>query len=565
MEVNVNGIPHQALHPVNGPQEPFYTQVYKWFPGKTYQNVLVVGAGSGTDVAIALAHGAGHVDAVEIDPAILQIGVENHPDHPYQDPRVTQINNDGRAYLRTTDKKYDLVIFALPDSLTLVSSTANVRLESFLFTQQAFESVRDHLLRTASSCSTTTTARPGWWPSSMRCSPRHSGPRRCSTRTPASRPRWPTAPPWRLSTAPRRPATRSRRCLPPVIRPPRRRPTTGRSSTCAPRSSSRYYLGALGFVLRAGAPGGRLRRSTDRHDHPPLQPPLLRPGRGVPAAGDAQPGELQPAVRDDLAGQRAGLLRHPRQRPAGDPHQPRWHLRRPSLLYARCSPRWRWPTSSRPSRCCWTRLAALPARGGVAFAPVFFANLVFSYSFRDTGTADMAFASNLLGAMVGGAMEYLALITGYQVLLLFVAALYGLAWLFANRWRFLSDVDLAGEAGSGPVGAGGRRRDRAGGAVSFGSGRARAGCAWPRAGPARAAGGASVWPGRSRRSPGAAGHDGPPDPGLLPALPPAGLSVLVAILVTSAHRPDQPVPAQAAHRRRLHRRPLPEPEPVRRA
>ena len=145
MEVNVNGIPHQALHPVNGPQEPFYTQVYKWFPGRTYQNVLVVGAGSGTDVAIALAHGAGHVDAVEIDPAILRIGVQNHPDHPYQDARVTQINNDGRAYLRTTDKKYDLVVFALPDSLTLVSSTANVRLESFLFTQQAFESVRDHL------------------------------------------------------------------------------------------------------------------------------------------------------------------------------------------------------------------------------------------------------------------------------------------------------------------------------------------------------------------------------------------------------------------------------------
>ena len=52
--------------------------------------------------------------------------------------------------------------------------------------------------------------------------------------------------------------------------------------------------------------------------------------------------------------------------------------------------------------------------GVVAFAPVFLANLVFTYSFRDTRTADMAFASNLLGAMAGGAMEYLALLTGYQ-------------------------------------------------------------------------------------------------------------------------------------------------------
>ena len=82
----------------------------------------------------------------------------------------------------------------------------------------------------------------------------------------------------------------------------------------------------------------------------------------------------------------------------------------------------------------------------VAFAPVFLANLVFTYSFRDTRTADMAFASNLLGAMVGGAMEYVALITGYRFLLVIVAALYALAWLFATRWRRLADVSLAADA-----------------------------------------------------------------------------------------------------------------------
>jgi hypothetical protein len=83
--------------------------------------------------------------------------------------------------------------------------------------------------------------------------------------------------------------------------------------------------------------------------------------------------------------------------------------------------------------------------GIVAFAPVFLANLVFTYSFRDTRTADMAFASNLLGAMAGGAMEYVALLTGYRALLLVVAALYLLAWLFATRWRRLADVALAAE------------------------------------------------------------------------------------------------------------------------
>jgi hypothetical protein len=81
----------------------------------------------------------------------------------------------------------------------------------------------------------------------------------------------------------------------------------------------------------------------------------------------------------------------------------------------------------------------------LAFAPIFFANLVFSHSFRDTWTADMAFAVNLLGAMVGGALEYLALLTGYRALLIVVAAFYIAAWLAATRVRVLADRDLVDE------------------------------------------------------------------------------------------------------------------------
>jgi hypothetical protein len=95
----------------------------------------------------------------------------------------------------------------------------------------------------------------------------------------------------------------------------------------------------------------------------------------------------------------------------------------------------------------WLRYVLAAA---LAFAPVFFANLVFSYSFRDTRTADMAFASNLLGAMVGGALEYLALVSGYRLLLVLVAVLYGLAYLFATRWRRLADVELSSEGEPGP-------------------------------------------------------------------------------------------------------------------
>jgi len=141
--VEVNNIFHQSMAPVDH-KEYFYQWPYAVF-GDTFDNVLILGAGSGTDVAAALRHGAKHVDAVEIDPRIIKIGRQRHPDRPYSDPRVTVVNDDARHFLRTTRNKYDLVVFALIDSLTMQSTFSGVRLESYMFTEESFKAVRDHL------------------------------------------------------------------------------------------------------------------------------------------------------------------------------------------------------------------------------------------------------------------------------------------------------------------------------------------------------------------------------------------------------------------------------------
>ena len=141
--VEVNNIFHQSMAPVER-KEYFYQWPYMVF-GDSFEDVLILGAGSGTDVAAALRHGAKHVDAVEIDPTIIRLGREHHPDRPYHDPRVTVINDDARHFLRTTNKHYDLVVFALIDSLTMQSSFSGVRLESYMFTEESFRAVRDRL------------------------------------------------------------------------------------------------------------------------------------------------------------------------------------------------------------------------------------------------------------------------------------------------------------------------------------------------------------------------------------------------------------------------------------
>jgi hypothetical protein len=141
--VEVNNIFHQSMAPLDH-KEYFYQWPYDVF-GDTFQDILIIGAGSGTDVTAALRHGARSVDAVEIDPVIIELGRQLHPDHPYDDPRLTIINDDGRHYLRTTSKQYDLIVYALIDSLTLQSGFSGVRLESYMFTDEAFAAVRDRL------------------------------------------------------------------------------------------------------------------------------------------------------------------------------------------------------------------------------------------------------------------------------------------------------------------------------------------------------------------------------------------------------------------------------------
>lgn len=106
--------------------------------------VLIVGAGTGNDVAAALRAGATRVDAVEIDPEILALG-RRHPERPYSDPRVHVHLEDARSYFANTDRRFDQIVFGLLDSHILLSHGVNVRIDSYVFTREAFETARARL------------------------------------------------------------------------------------------------------------------------------------------------------------------------------------------------------------------------------------------------------------------------------------------------------------------------------------------------------------------------------------------------------------------------------------
>ena len=61
--------------------------------------------------------------------------------------------------------------------------------------------------------------------------------------------------------------------------------------------------------------------------------------------------------------------------------------------------------------------------------PIFFAAFIFAHSYKQTANTDLAFASNLLGAVFGGLLEYSSLIMGFRRLFLVALALYLLSYL----------------------------------------------------------------------------------------------------------------------------------------
>ena len=145
--IDVNNIGHQGMLRVDTIGAGYFLPylLNRDAGNAPIDDVLIIGAGSGNDVAAALAQGVKHVDAVEIDPVFNELGRRDHPNKPYSDPRVSVHLTDGRGFLRQSAAKYDLIVYALVDSLALHSSYSSVRLESFLFTEQAVRDVKAHL------------------------------------------------------------------------------------------------------------------------------------------------------------------------------------------------------------------------------------------------------------------------------------------------------------------------------------------------------------------------------------------------------------------------------------
>jgi hypothetical protein len=428
-DLSVNGVPHQSIEStaLRRQREPIYFVPYRRIKDDPLHNVLIIGAGGGTDVAIALKEGAEHVDAVEIDPRIYELGRELNPNHPYQDPRVSVHVNDGRAFLEQTKTRYNLILFALPDSLTLVSGQSALRLESYLFTAEAMRAAKEHLKpggafamynyyrqrwlldRYANTLAQTYGTAP--------CVDTVGTTGALALLTESLRADTVSCPHrWVAQTQPLpAPATDNRPF--PYLRTP---------------SIPTFYLLSIALILVASlvlirAAGGPLRQMASYLDlffmgcafllletKSVVQFALLF-GTTWFVNALVFAGILVAILVAVEVGRR--LTRVSLQLLYGALFLAliiSYLVSEESLLHLSFGLRF---------------LTAVT----LAFTPIFLANLIFAHRFRDVGSSTVAFGANLLGAMVGGAVEYASLLVGFRALLFVVAGFYLLAFALRPR------------------------------------------------------------------------------------------------------------------------------------
>jgi hypothetical protein len=80
-------------------------------------------------------------------------------------------------------------------------------------------------------------------------------------------------------------------------------------------------------------------------------------------------------------------------------------------------------------------VARFGAASLLTFAPIFFANVLFSVAFRDQDVPEHVFGWNLIGATFGAILEYASLLVGYNALAWIVLVCYAIAFGSLLAWR----------------------------------------------------------------------------------------------------------------------------------
>ncbi|MDP7432483.1 MAG: hypothetical protein QF890_07915 [Myxococcota bacterium] len=112
------------------------------------KSALVIGSGGGRDILTAKLFGAERVQAIEVNPLIVNFVREKFRDFsgsPYDLPGVTWRVEDGRSFVARSRESFDLVQVSAVDTTAAMAAGALSLVENSLYTVEAFEDYYDRL------------------------------------------------------------------------------------------------------------------------------------------------------------------------------------------------------------------------------------------------------------------------------------------------------------------------------------------------------------------------------------------------------------------------------------
>ena len=116
-----------------------------WLKEGTAPDVLVVGAAGGQETKAAVTFGARHVDAIEMVGAVIALGKEKYAIEPYDNPKVNAVRGEGRSFLRSSNKKYDIIQMMSNHTSASIASGSGAVAPNYLQTVDAYKEYFSHL------------------------------------------------------------------------------------------------------------------------------------------------------------------------------------------------------------------------------------------------------------------------------------------------------------------------------------------------------------------------------------------------------------------------------------
>ncbi len=115
---------------------------------KQLSNVLILGAGTGSDILLANYHTIKHIDAVELNPQVIDPVKNKYADFAGRIYSNTNLNlhvDEARGFVATTHNTYDLINISLLDAFGASSAGLYSMAETYLYTEQAIREYLQHV------------------------------------------------------------------------------------------------------------------------------------------------------------------------------------------------------------------------------------------------------------------------------------------------------------------------------------------------------------------------------------------------------------------------------------